>query len=76
MAFESELPASCEISSSRENDDCEIDVITIQQLRADNSLRHRVQKELKKHDLLSDMSLSGSLESSSFEDSSSDNEKK
>ena len=60
MAFKSELPASFEISSSRENDDCEFDAITIQQLRADYSLRHIVQKELKKHDLLSDMSLSSS----------------
>ena len=73
----SKLPVSHEISSGREkDDDCEIDELTIQQLRADDKLRHKVQKELKKHGLLSDMSSSSSSESSSSEDSSSENEKK
>ena len=57
----SKVPLSHEISSGRENDDdCEIDELTIQQLRSDDKLRHKVQKELKKHGLLSDMSPSSS----------------
>ena len=74
----SKVPVSHEISSGRENDDdCEIYELTIQQLKSDDKLRHKVQTELKKHGLLSDMSPSSISESSSSsDDSSSNNEKK
>ena len=42
----SKSSVSHEISSVRE-EECEIDEITIQQLRANDDLRHKVQKELK-----------------------------
>ena len=72
----SKSSVSHKISSVRD-EECEIDEITIQQLRANDDLRHKVQKELKKHGLLSDMS-SSSSDSSSSDDSStsSDSEKK
>ena len=44
----SKLPLSHENSSGCENDDCEIDELTIQRLKADDKLRHKVQKELIK----------------------------
>lgn len=70
------ISTSRESYTTREND-CEIDEVTIQQLRDNDKLRHKVQKELKKHGLLSDMSNSSS-DSSSSEDSlsSCENEKK
>ena len=51
----SRLPASREINSERENDNLEIDEVTIQHLRSDDKLRHKVQSELKKNGLLSAM---------------------
>ena len=66
---------SHKISSVRE-EECEIDEITIQQLRANDDLRHKVQKELKKHGLLSDMSSSSSDSSSSDDSSTSSNSEK
>ena len=44
----SRLPASREINSEGENDNLKIDEVTIQHLRSDGKLRHKVQSELKK----------------------------
>ena len=56
---------------------CDLDQLTIQQLRDDDQLRHKVQRELKKHGLLDDMSESSSEGSSSDNDSGdSENKKK
>ena len=62
----SRLLASREISVEHE-----IDIETIEQLRSDSKLRHTVQKQLKDHGLLSDMSSTSSDSdlSSYFDDS-------
>ena len=65
----SRLPAPREVSY-----ESEIDLDTIEKLRSDSKLRHKVQKQLKEHGLLSDLSSSSSDSSSSsyFEDSDDD----
>ena len=64
----SRLSASREISVEHE-----IDMETIEQLRSDSKLRHTVQKQLKEHGLLSDMSSTSSdSDSSSYFDDSDD----